>query len=142
MSEDMDKRVEQFIQVRDTLARLEAEHEKKIAPLLEVKELLSGMMQDFLDANKLDNCKTAHGTFHRTTRYTASLADPDAFMNFVIANKLFDLLDRRANATKVRDYVQKTNQQPPGCNLNAVQTIGVRRRPGSGGAPETELPPQ
>jgi hypothetical protein len=48
----------------------------------------------------------------------------------------FELLDRRANATAVKAYVKDTNQLPPGCNLNAIQSIGVRRKPGSGAAPE------
>ena len=139
MSEDMDKRVEQYVQIRDALKRIEEKYEAERKPLLEIQEILSGMMQEFLDTNKVDNAKTKHGTFYRSTRYTASLADPDVFMKFVIATNKFDLIDRRANATAVKEYVQENNQLPPGCNLNAVQTVGVRRKPGSGGpAPDAE----
>jgi hypothetical protein len=136
MSEDMDKRVEQYIAVRDALKRLAEKHEAEIKPLLEIQDILSGKMQAFLDAGGIENVKTKHGTFYRSTRYTASLADPDAFMNFVKTTGKFELLDRRANATAVRDYVKETTQLPPGCNLNAIQTIGVRRKAGSGDAPE------
>ena len=139
MNENMNKRVGQYIAVRDALKRIDEKYDAERKPLLEIQEILSGMMQAFLDANKVDNAKTQHGTFYRSTRYTASLADPDVFMKFVIANNKFDLIDRRANATAVKTFVETNNQLPPGCNLNAVQTIGVRRKPGSGGpAPDAE----
>lgn len=136
MAEDMDKRVAQYIAVRDKLRALDARHEAEIKPLLEIQQILSGKLEEFLATNKLDNSKTAHGTFYRSTRYTASLADPDIFMTFVKANSKFELLDRRANATAVHDYVKEHNQLPPGCNLNAIQSIGVRRKAGSGGPPD------
>ena len=138
MNEDMDKRVEQYIQVRDALKRIDEKYEAEKKPLLEIQEILSGKMQAFLDAGALENVKTKHGTFYRSTIYTSSLADPKIFMDFVVANAKFDLLDRRANATAVRDYVKETNQLPPGCNLNAIQSIGVRRKTGSGGTPDAE----
>jgi hypothetical protein len=136
MSEDLAKRVMQFIQIRDTLKRIDDEHEKKRAPLLEIKDRLSGILEAALDAANALNIKTEEGTFYKSTRYTASLADPDAFMNFVKTTGKFELIDRRANATAVRDYVKDTNQLPPGCNLNAITNVGVRRKPGSGSTPE------
>ena len=130
MTEDMEKRTEQYIQVRDALARVDAKWEKERKPLLEIQERLSGRIRKFMDDNKLENLKTAHGTCYTSTRFTASLADPDIFMKHVIATGQFDLLDRRANSTAVKDYVNEHNELPPGCNLNAVQTVGVRRPTG------------
>jgi len=127
MPEDINKRVEQYITIRDKLKELDAAHEEKCKPLRELQEVLSGKLRTFMEANNLDNLKTEAGTCYTSTRYTASLADPDAFMKFVINNKLFDLLDRRANNTAVKEYVNEHNSLPPGCNLNQVQTVGVRR---------------
>lgn len=128
MSEDMDKRVSQYVQIRDALKRLEDEYETKRKPLLQLQERLSGRLRTFLETNKLENLKTASGTCYISTRYTASLADPDVFMRFVIANEKFELLDRRANATAVKDYVNDHGALPPGANLNGIQTVGVRRK--------------
>jgi len=44
----------------------------------------------------------------------------------VIANKQFDLLDRRANATACRELAEK-GTLPPGVKLNTIRTIGVRK---------------
>lgn len=124
----VDQRVGQYIQVRDALKALEEEYEKKKQPLVEVQNLLNGWLMDFLDKAGADSIKTAAGTCYLSTRYTASLADPDAFMKHVIENNRFELLDRRANATAVKDYVKEHGQLPPGANLSAMKTLGVRRR--------------
>ena len=130
MTEDMDKRTEQYIQVRDALKRIDEKYDAERKPLLELQEVLSGRIRAFMDANKLDNVATKHGTCYTSTRYTASLADPQQFMDFVIRTGKFELLDRRANSTAVKDYVKANNELPAGCNLNAIQTVGVRRKTG------------
>jgi hypothetical protein len=98
VAEDIDKRIEQYIQVRDALKRLEEKQELERKPLLEIQERLSGMIRVFMESNNItDNLKSKSGTAILSTRYTASLADPEAFMRFVIDKSRFELLDRRAN---------------------------------------------
>lgn len=121
-------RVSQYVQVRDALKALEEEYERKKAPLVELQNLLNGWLMDVLDKAGADSIKTDAGTCYLSTRYTASLADPDAFMKHVISTGQYELLDRRANATAVKDYVKAHNNLPPGANLSAVKTLGVRRR--------------
>lgn len=126
----VDKRVEQYIKVRDAIKKANDEHEASIKPLVDLQNLLTGWMQNFLEQAGADNIKTAHGTCYSTTRYTASLADPEAFMQYVITNKDFDLLDRKANVTAVKEYVQEKGALPPGVNLSSIKTVGVRRASG------------
>ena len=127
MSEDIGKRIKQFIQVRDVLKEMEETYQKKRKPLLEVQEMLSGILRTFLEDNNLENLKTEAGTCYISTRYTATLSDPEAFMNYVTKTGRFELIERRAAATPVQAYVKENGVLPPGCNLNAVQTVGVRR---------------
>lgn len=127
VTDDMEKRTRQFIEVRDKIKQLDDEHNAKIKPLKEIQEILAGRIQQFMSANNLKNLKTAAGTCYTTTRVTASLADPEAFMKYVIDHAQFDLLDRRANSTAVKDFVKKNKALPPGCSLNTIETVGVRR---------------
>ena len=127
MSDDMEKRTSQFIQVRDRIKEIEKEHSARIKPLKELQEILAGRIQAFMAANNLENLKTAAGTCYISSRSTTSLADPEAFMNYVIENKMFDLMDRRANTTAVKAFVKKNKALPPGCNLSTIETVGVRR---------------
>lgn len=126
----VDKRVEQYIKTRDAIQAANKAHEESIKPLTDLQNLLTGWLQTFMEQAGADNIKTAHGTCYNSIRYTASLADPDAFMTFVKKTGNFDLLDRKANVTACRDYVDTNNQPPPGVNLSAIKTVGVRRASG------------
>jgi len=124
----VDARVDQYVRVRDAIKEMDERHKAEKQPLLEIQNLLTGWMMDFLKTTGSESIKTKHGTCYTSTRHTASLADPDAFMKFVIDNGLYELLDRRANATAVRDYVAANGGNlPPGANLSSIQTLGVRR---------------
>ena len=122
----VDKRVGQYIQIRNKLKQLDDEFELKRKPLVELQNMLSGWLQSFLEKSGSESVKTKSGTCYQSVRYTASLADADIFMNFVKENNQFDLLDRKANATACRDYAAEHKNLPPGVNLSAVKTVGVR----------------
>lgn len=119
--------VKGYVALRDKLRELDDAHEQKRKPIVDMINQLSGQMQEFLDKSGSKSVKTADGTFYQSTRYTTSLADPAAFMEYVINNQRYDLLDRRANATAVKQFVEETGNLPPGTNLNALRTVGVRR---------------
>jgi len=127
VDKEVEKRVGQYISIRDRLKEMDEAHEKMRAPLVEIQNLLTGWMMQFLETSGADSIKTSAGTCFNSTRYSASLADPKAFMDFVIQNTAWDLLDRKANATAVRDFVAEKGFLPPGANLSAIRTINVRR---------------
>jgi hypothetical protein len=124
---NIERRVGQYVMIRDKIKEMEERHKTELKGLKAIQEELTGILQASLEAVKAESIKTSEGTVYATTRYTASLADPKAFMDYVIANNHFDLLDRKANATAIRDYVAQCGELPPGANLSAISTIGVRR---------------
>lgn len=126
----VEQRVSEYIKTRDAIAKAKAKHEEDIAPLVDLQNKLTGWLQSFLETAGADSVKTSNGTCYSTTRYTASLADPEAFMAFVKTTENYDLLDRKANVTAVREYVDTNSQLPPGVNLSAIKTVGVRRASG------------
>ena len=74
-----------------------------------------------------DSVKTPHGTAYRTARRSATIADGDVFRKYVIDNQMFDLVDWRANAGAVDDFINDNGSQPPGVNYSVAYTVGVRR---------------
>lgn len=127
---NMEKRIGQYVDIRDAIKRLDEKQAAERRPLLEIQERLAGILQQFMDANSLENLKTAAGTCYTTTRYTATVADADAFMDFVTTSAKFELLERRANATAVKEYVKTEGSLPAGVSLNGMTTVGVRRPAG------------
>jgi hypothetical protein len=130
MSEDMEKRVQQFIALRDALKVIDEAHDAQRKQYVEAMAALTGIMQAFMEANKVENLKTSYGTCYTATKFSASLADPGLFMKHVIDTQSWDLLDRRANVTAVKEYVEQHNGLPPGVNLTSSTSVNVRRPTG------------
>ncbi len=124
------KRIEQYVAIRDRVKAMDEAHEKAKKPLTDALAELNGHLQKFLDESGSDSVKTKWGTCYKSIRYTASLADSQAFMDYVVDHKRFELLDRKANSTAVRAFVEENGNLPPGCNLSALSTVGVRRGKG------------
>lgn len=127
----VEQRVKEYVRCRDAIKALEEKHTKEKAPLVELQNMLTGWLQSFLETAGGDSIKTKEGTCYSTTKFTASLKDPDAFMKYVIDRQDFDLLDRKANVTAVKAHVAEYGDLPPGVNLSSIKTVGVRRASGS-----------
>jgi hypothetical protein len=123
---DVGSKTATYLLIRDELKKVDEAAEAAKKPLLDLKALLEGYFEKFLTSTGQQSAVTPRGTVHWNTRYTSSLGDPQAFMDHVIATQQFDLLDRRANATAVKEYAGKNGALPPGVNLNTIRTIGVR----------------
>lgn len=124
---DISERIAQYVQVRARIKEIEERHEQELAKWKELQNGLAGIIQAHLTATGVDSVKTKGGTAYLSRRYTASLRDPGAFMKYVIEAQAFDLLDRKANATAVREFVKKQGELPPGCELSTIQTLGIRK---------------
>ena len=127
MSENMEKRVGQYVAIRDLISEIKDRHKEELLAHEILLERLAGIIHRFMDAHNLENLRTAAGTCYISMKWTANVQDPAAFMKFVIDNEEFDLLERRASSTAVKAYVEENNHLPTGVNLNALSSIGVRR---------------
>lgn len=127
MSQEVEQYVETYMEVRERMRELDERYKKEKEPLLEAQNLISGWLMDYMENNGLKNFKTNAGMCGTTTKYSASLADPQAFMDYIKANNAFELLDRKANVNAVKEYIKENNAPPPGCNLSSFKMITVRK---------------
>ena len=119
--------IAQFLLLRTSIDEIEEAVKKELKPLRDIKEALAGCFDKFLTETGQQSAVTSAGTVHWNTRYTASLSDPQAFMNFVLENKYFELLERRASVAGVEEFIEKEHAVPPGVNLNRIRTIGANK---------------
>ncbi len=133
INDTINKRVEQFVALRDKLKQLTIEFETNVkGPIATVMQRIEGELQAFMDDNGIDSVKTSKGTCYQATKYSVSLADSQAFMDYVISNNKFELLDRKANVTAVRSFLEESKTLPPGVNLSTLRTVNVRRGQATG----------
>ena len=126
----IDKYVGNYVALRDKLRAIEAEFDAKKKEYKDAMEHIGGILMEFLDKTGSESIRTVHGTCYTIERSSASVADGCAFMNYVLANQAFDLLERRANTTAVKEFVKEHKALPPGVNFSTIHQIGIRRSKG------------
>jgi hypothetical protein len=118
---------EKFVALRDKIKDIKDRHKDELAPYNESLEQLSAYILDYLNQVNVDSMRTGAGTVTRSHKDSCSVADMDAFWTFVVTQGNFDLCDRKANVTAVRDYMEKNSAPVPGVNFSSMQTVSVRR---------------
>jgi phage host-nuclease inhibitor protein Gam len=113
--------------MRDKKAQMKADFEASIAPLNEKMEKLEAKLLDVFNKTGMDSVKTESGTAYTTTRTTASVADRDAFMEYVKANEEWALLEIRAAKAAVEQYRAVHDDIPPGVSIREERVVNIRR---------------
>lgn len=125
--ESIDELVAQYVKLRDKLKEADDAHKEKTKMARAYLEQLNGKLLERLNDVGGESVKTAAGTVYRTTRKSATIADGGAFRSYVIENEQYDLVDWRANAVAVGEYISEYAAPPPGVNFSTAFTVGVRR---------------
>jgi hypothetical protein len=125
---DINKTIDQYVKLRDKKRLLERQHKDQLKPFNDLLEEIEGMLLSYMQRAGVNSIATDGGTAYQSTTPRATIGDGDAFRQFVIANQLFDLVDWRANATRVFDYINEHNGQvPPGVNPSTYTKVNFRR---------------
>ena len=117
-----------YVKLRDKKAQLKAEYQDTIAPIQEKMDKLEAKFLEIMNTTGVDSLKTEHGTAYSSTRTSASVADKDAFFNFVKEKNEWPLMEVRASSTAVKQFAEANEGElPPGINYNVERTINIRR---------------
>lgn len=124
---NIEQRIGQYIMLRDKISAADADHKEKMKPAREALEKLNAFMLAHLQQIGGDSVKASTGTVYRTTKTSVGIEDPDAFMRHVIGSESWELLDRKANVTAVKEFLSENGTLPPGTKMTNTQVVGVRR---------------
>lgn len=123
----VDLLIRDAVAIRDYIKQIETKHDKELKDPKEALEVLKGQIQQFFTDTGQDNTKTSAGTAFLSTTYRASIADKQAFKDYVIERQRWDLMDWKANAKAAQLFVKKEKQLPPGVNLTGTTKVNIRR---------------
>lgn len=119
--------IEKYIKLRDHIAEIKKGHKAELEPLNAVLEKIEGALLDQFNKLGVDSMKTAAGTAYKSIQTSATVADWDTTLRWIIENDMLPMLERRVNKTVVEAYREEHAALPPGINYSAVQTINIRR---------------
>ena len=119
--------VKLYIQLRDRRSERKRTYEMEDEGDKGKQEKIEGILLKRFQDDGLESVRTASGTAYKTVRTSASVADPDAFFQFVLTNELYDLLEKRCSKTVVEQYKDEHQELPPGINYSECVALNVRR---------------
>jgi len=119
--------VEKYVAYRDRKAEYKAEYEAKVALLEEKMGKIEAVMLDVFDKNGMDSVKTPMGTAYVSVRSTASVADREVFMEYVISHEEWSLLEVRASKAAVEQFKSANEDLPPGVSWRSERVVNFRR---------------
>ncbi len=93
----------------------------------EVLDKIEAKLLETFDSAGMDSCKTEFGTAYASTRSTASVADPETFMNYVVENQEWSLLEKRVAKLAVEQFKAANGDIPPGVNYREERVVNIRR---------------
>lgn len=125
---NINTRVQQYVALRDKIKAMDKLYKEKTAAHRELLETLGGVLLGHLQTIGADSAASPSGTVYKTTKKSASITDGSVFWDYVVKNKAWDLLDKKANVQAVEDFIDSYSTPPPGVNFNSIDTVGVRRK--------------
>ena len=119
--------VGKYVELRDKKAELKVEFDTKVAKLDEALGKIEAVLLKTFDDAGMDSVKTPFGTAYTSLQTSASVADPDAFRQFVKANDAFEFYQNRVSKTAVEQYKAVHDDIPPGLNWREERVVNIRR---------------
>lgn len=123
----MEAVIEKYIELRDRKQEISNDAKERIAKIDAVLvQMEAAILQEF-EAKGFTSVRTEKGTAYRTTRTGAGVADWETFLEFVKANDLWNMLEKRVAKTAVEQYKDIHGDLPAGVNWREEIIINVRR---------------
>lgn len=124
---DMKDLVDQYIRLRDKKAEITAKAKQECSKLDAVIDKLEAALLASFEEMGLESIRTAEGTAYKATRTSATVADWDATLDWIKANEMWNMLDKRVNKTAVQEFRDENDDLPPGVSWREEITVNVRR---------------
>lgn len=119
--------IDKYIEIRDKKAQLKAEYDAKKNKMDDALDKIEAVILKTFDASGMDSAKTENGTAYTSRLVTATVADPDVFMQHVIATEAWHMIEKRCSKVGVEQYRAEHNEVPPGVNWREERVVNVRR---------------
>lgn len=123
-----DELVKRFIQVRERRAQLKAAYQEEDARYIQLQNKIEAVLLARFNESGIESVRTAEGTAYTSVRTSVSVADGDAFFNFVKEHGAYEMIERRPAKTAIEQYkAANDNELPPGLNWSETRVINFRK---------------
>jgi len=120
--------IRRYVQLRDRKEELVKLHKEQLKPYNALMDELGNKLLDHMQKTGVNSMSSKLGSVYQLTKLSATLRDGSVFRQWVVDNNEYGLVDWRANAPAVFEWIKENGgQTPPGLNVSTFTTVGVRR---------------
>jgi hypothetical protein len=123
----VDEIVERYIALRGKKAELKSAYERQVAEVEQAMRKCERFLLAQLNSTGTESQRTRAGTVYKEESVSVSIADWDAYLNWVRENGMYSMLEKRAAKSAVQEYRNVHNDLPPGVNYSTHLVVHVRR---------------
>jgi hypothetical protein len=121
------KLIGEYIRCRNSIAVLNEQHERKIAPYKAGMELIENLLTDEINRLEGQSIKTEHGTAYRSTVVSYKVADRDTWFDWVFANNHRDMLTANVAKEAIKEFMETNGgTPPPALNMTTIYKTLIR----------------
>ena len=119
--------VDKYIKIRDKKSQLQKARDAEIAKYTDALDEIERLLLAECNEMGVESLRTSAGTAYKTVKHSVTVADKDAFRNFIKNEDAWYFADLRANAPAVRAYLDENDHLPPGVNMSSWAAVNVKR---------------
>lgn len=123
----IDEVIAAYVKLRDQRDELKKQQASALAPFNEKLYKLEVWLQRQLQDSGQQSAKTPAGTAFLQTDTSVTVEDFDTVLKFISENGLWQMLEKRVSKSVVTDYIESTQQVPPGVKITAEVVCRIRR---------------
>ena len=123
----VDEIVARYIALRDKKAEIKAKYDAEVEAIDAAMNRVENYLLKLMTELGVESIRTSAGTPYVSRRTSATVADWDAFLDWVQRNGEWPMLERRANKTVVQSWRDEHNDLPPGLNWREERVVNIKR---------------
>jgi hypothetical protein len=125
----LEKLVKTYIKINQVRAEIKARFEEEDKALKAKTDAIKGALLQHCKDHEVESVRTNEGTFFRTVKTQYWTSDWSSLHNFVLENRIPDILEKRINQGNMKAWIeQNPDSLPAGLNITQEYSVTVRRK--------------
>jgi hypothetical protein len=118
-----------YLKIKDRRGELSAEFKEEDSKLADQLDKVKKALLKYCKEHGVDSVKTSEGLFYRSARTRYWTSDWSSMHEFVLDNRVPELLDKRVNQGNMKQFLEENpNLVPKGLNVDSEYVVSVRRK--------------
>ena len=122
-----DELIDKYIKIRDRKEALAKQHKEELAQYVKAMKAIENDMLRRLNDEQAEKIGTKHGTAYKTVRTSATVADWETVLQYIVDREMWGLLEHRVAKQAVEEHIECIGTTPPGVKIVRDLNVNIRR---------------